>query len=217
MNKSNKKKKYTQRFTLIEALVAIAILLIAVVEPLSLTANSVKNANFAKDQITSFYLAQEGIEFVRNKRDTNVLNGLTGTNWLSGLENCLHDNGPDNEPLTDDDSDASFNKWCTFDVANDINNPATFKDCSDGVNIKPACTTDDFIFRLIPVGVGNALRYGLSTDESYQRSTFRRFLQVYEVIPGREASIVTFVGRTGGSGPVFTIRERIFNWIGYED
>jgi hypothetical protein len=37
---------------------------------------------FSKDQITAFYIAQEGFEKFRNMRDENALNGR---NWLSGI------------------------------------------------------------------------------------------------------------------------------------
>src|SRR5438046_1665614 len=61
-------------FTIIETLVAIAILLLAIVGPLSIASTSLNSAYYAKDQVTAFYLAQEGIEYMRFLRDTNSLN-----------------------------------------------------------------------------------------------------------------------------------------------
>jgi Tfp pilus assembly protein PilV len=60
-------------FTLVETLVAISLLTIAIVAPIALTAQSLSTAYYARDQITAFYLAQEGIEIVRSVRDSNVL------------------------------------------------------------------------------------------------------------------------------------------------
>ena len=60
-------------FTLIETMVAISILMVAIVAPMSLAAQSLSAAYYARDQITAFYLAQEGIEVVRSVRDTNIL------------------------------------------------------------------------------------------------------------------------------------------------
>jgi prepilin-type N-terminal cleavage/methylation domain-containing protein len=60
-------------FTLIESLVAISLLTIAIVAPMSLTAQSLQSAIYARDQITAFYLAQEAIEAVRSIRDGQIL------------------------------------------------------------------------------------------------------------------------------------------------
>lgn len=60
-------------FTLIETLVAITILLIALAGPLTIAAKGLSTAYYARDQITAFYLAQEGIEYLRNIRDAQAL------------------------------------------------------------------------------------------------------------------------------------------------
>lgn len=88
-NKNNNKSVNSQSergFTLIESLVAITILLIAITGPLVLAKQGVISSRLAKNQITAFYLAQDVIEFVRNKRDSNFLGG---GNWLSGLDDCI--------------------------------------------------------------------------------------------------------------------------------
>lgn len=81
--------KPTKAFTLVETLVAIAILLLAIGGPLTIAAQSFFAARFSKDNLTAIYLAQEGIEMFRFRRDTNVLNS---EDWLYGLDNCLGDN-----------------------------------------------------------------------------------------------------------------------------
>lgn len=74
-------------FTLIETMVAITILVVAVSAPLTLAAQSLFAAFYAKDQTTAFYLAQEAIEMVRNKRDGNMLRFLDGESisWLDSI------------------------------------------------------------------------------------------------------------------------------------
>lgn len=66
-------------FTLIETLVAITLLTVAVVTPMTLTNRSLSTAYYARDQIAAFYLAQEGIEAVRAVRDGNILLNVRGT------------------------------------------------------------------------------------------------------------------------------------------
>ena len=84
--------KSSAGFTLIETLVAISILLIAIVGPLTLATRGLSAALVARDQITAFYLAQEAIEFVRVKRDEVVLS-LSGAAWDSGFVGCMTGNG----------------------------------------------------------------------------------------------------------------------------
>jgi len=62
-------------FTLVETLVAIAILLIAVVGPISLIGDALHKLYYAKDQMVAINLAQEGIEVVRQERDSDMLAG----------------------------------------------------------------------------------------------------------------------------------------------
>ena len=60
-------------FTLIETLVAVMLLSVAIVAPMSLATRSLSSAYYARDQITAFYLAQEAIEAVRAIRDGQIL------------------------------------------------------------------------------------------------------------------------------------------------
>lgn len=59
--------------TLIETLVAISLLSVAIMAPMSLTTQSLSSAYYARDQMTAFHLAQEAIESVRAVRDENIL------------------------------------------------------------------------------------------------------------------------------------------------
>ncbi|HNZ55582.1 MAG TPA: prepilin-type N-terminal cleavage/methylation domain-containing protein [Candidatus Paceibacterota bacterium] len=57
-------KKKNKGFTMVEALVAISILLIAVVGPLSLLATALRDSVYIRNEITANYLAQEGLEII---------------------------------------------------------------------------------------------------------------------------------------------------------
>ncbi|MCW9054435.1 MAG: prepilin-type N-terminal cleavage/methylation domain-containing protein [Candidatus Pacebacteria bacterium] len=69
-------------FTLIETLVAISILLLSISAPLTIASRGLATAQFARDQVIAFYLAQDAVEYIRNLRDENSLSGLS---WLNGL------------------------------------------------------------------------------------------------------------------------------------
>ena len=85
--------RYGRGFTLIETLVAISILLIALAGPLTIAAKGLNSSYYARDQITAFYLAQEGIEYIRNYRDTDSLSRgplAPGEEWLSPLVTAVN-------------------------------------------------------------------------------------------------------------------------------
>jgi prepilin-type N-terminal cleavage/methylation domain-containing protein len=56
-------------FSLVETLVAISILLIVIVGPMSITARTAKSSSFATEQAQAFFLAQEGAELAQKARD----------------------------------------------------------------------------------------------------------------------------------------------------
>ena len=69
-------------FTLIEALIAIAIVALAVGGPLYSANRALVAAQNSRNQLTASYLAQEGIEYVRKVRDNDFLSDQVG-GWLS--------------------------------------------------------------------------------------------------------------------------------------
>jgi len=86
-------------FSLIETLVAVSILLLAVTGTLSIASRSISYSLDVRDQITASFLGEEAVEFVRNTRDTNVIQGF---DWLSGFGGCAEVSGcvvdvPNNE------------------------------------------------------------------------------------------------------------------------
>ena len=66
---NNKNKKISEGFTLIEALVSIALLMIAVMGPLTLTFNALTAIRQSKNRVVASYLAEEVLENFRNYRD----------------------------------------------------------------------------------------------------------------------------------------------------
>ncbi|MDO8572202.1 MAG: type II secretion system protein [bacterium] len=75
------KKIYSKKgFTLVETLVAISILLMAVVAPLTILAKNISAAFDAKNKVTALYLAEDAIDFVKYKIATKFNAGDPG--WL---------------------------------------------------------------------------------------------------------------------------------------
>jgi len=111
-------------FTLVETLVAITILLISIAGPLTIASKGLSGAYYARDQITAYYLAQEGIEYIRNVRDTHSLDGsLVKAQWLVGDDNTGGLN-------------YCMNAFCRIDVRN--TDPAVgVSSCSGDAPTKP--------------------------------------------------------------------------------
>lgn len=86
--------KPTIGFTLIETLVAIALLLAVLVGPITLIAHSLFSTSFSRNDLIANNLAQEGIELVRAVRDNNILCITLGSTPLDSSEWDHNPNGP---------------------------------------------------------------------------------------------------------------------------
>lgn len=70
-------------FTILETLVAISILVLALTAPLVIVSQALQTSYFSRDQITAYYLAQEAVEYLRNKRDNQGLQeNATAEGWV---------------------------------------------------------------------------------------------------------------------------------------
>ena len=78
-------------FTLVELLIAMSILSIGILATFGAVSNNLRASNFAQDQVTAYYLADEGIEYIHNLRDENGIKNVQAiasggsVPWLSGI------------------------------------------------------------------------------------------------------------------------------------
>lgn len=88
---SNNKKSFNAGFTLVETLVAIAIFATSVTALISITARGINDNVFVKNKLIAAHLAEEGVELVRNMRDTSVLpeNGVDWTMFLNDVNDWV--------------------------------------------------------------------------------------------------------------------------------
>ncbi len=96
-------------FTIIETLIAVAILMIAIVGPLTIAHRGLIAAITAREQITANYLAQDAMEYLKNIRDGALIEEDVAAGefwWIEGV----NDNGLEcNESPTP-------SKRCTIDT-----------------------------------------------------------------------------------------------------
>ena len=169
-------------FTLLETLVAITILISAIVGTLSLASQSLSAAFFARDQITAFYLASEAVEYVRNKRDSNV---LKSGDWLTGFPNATFDLTPC----------IGIGTMCTVDPWND-----DVDACSGAHDTCPVLRYDTTKF---------IYNYGASDEPTVFKRSVTIIEKQPDV---EAEITVTVSWHTKSLDRSFTIRENIFNW-----
>lgn len=112
---------------MVETLVAISILLIVIIGPMTIAQKGIQNAYFARDQLTAVFLAQEAIEAVRQLRDDRglfVYNQLVNSessnvktwSWLSDLEPSCFNQDEDTGGCKFDPDDRTFKACGAEDV-----------------------------------------------------------------------------------------------------
>lgn len=89
-----------QGFSLVETLVAIAVLLIAILAPMRITTESIKASSFSREQLTAVFLAQESTEALIRLRDDPAIEAAHsggGDTWdwipgaCTGASGCDYD------------------------------------------------------------------------------------------------------------------------------
>ncbi len=95
-NNSNRSNK---GFTLLEVIFAMFVLLIGVLGVYILIQDNISKSRQSSFHLTAAYLAQEGVEIIRNLRDQNWLKGKK--EWDTGIGDC---NGENFYQLQYDDS-----------------------------------------------------------------------------------------------------------------
>ena len=186
MNTERREHVPSGGFTLIETLVAVSLLTVAIVAPMSLVAQSLSAAIYARDQVTAYSLAQEGIEGVRAIRDGNIL-----INALQGQNLGLLDGIP------------TGNQAFTIDATQSTAS-AAIQVCAS--NPCPPLTTDGTLY-----GYGS----GWSAT-GFTRTMSAAFVGSSAISGGQDAIRVsaTVSWRTpGGQTRSFTIYENMYSWI----
>jgi len=173
-----------QGFTLLETLIGITIVMIAVTATFGATQSGLQSAFESRDQITAFYLAQEGIEYIRNVRDTN---GLNGRAWLVGIA----DVGAD---------PCSPGKSCWVDAVFPVTNLPSA--CSIGGPTPCPYLRQDLATGSVTYGM-----YGYTN--SWTTTRFNRQIQIQTINTTEVAIVVTM---KWGNGKTFVARESLLNW-----
>ena len=180
-------------FTLVETLVAISIFSMSILGLMSILASGISDTNYAKQKMTVSYLAQEGIEYIRNMRDTYVLYDPTDsqTGWNSFKSklttvSCLSGNG------------------CYFDDQNlNYTNPSQ---PMAGITMIACASSCPPLLYNTATG-----KYGYATGVN---SGFTRKIQIIPTTSPDEIKVSSTVFWAQGSGNYnINFSEDLFNWV----
>jgi prepilin-type N-terminal cleavage/methylation domain-containing protein len=181
-------------FTLIESLVAISVLTVAITATFSAVQSGLSSSIEARDQVASFFLAQEAVEYVRNIRDENSLynseNPSSPRHWLFGL--------------SENASDACyFGKACIIDGAKSLSFPPA--SCPTGPGSCPNLRQD--------TNSASATFGMYGNDPSWVETVFNREIELVDVVSGQEISVIVRMTWSKGTfTKTFTVEESILNW-----
>ncbi|MEK7669448.1 MAG: type II secretion system protein [Patescibacteria group bacterium] len=175
-------------FTVLESIVAIMVLSLSISGAFSAVQQSLSQSIIAKDEIKAFYLAQEAIEIIRNKRDTNQLSIIsTGSgNWLDGISALAGDS-------------CYFGKTCRAD-ATGPNNIYLYS-CSGSWDSCEILRQDSTTFLY-------------NYDANDPTTNFKREIQI-ESINANEVAVTVRIIWTKGLiiTREFKVKTSLFNWI----
>ncbi|MEO5635114.1 MAG: type II secretion system protein [Candidatus Paceibacterota bacterium] len=191
--KYNFNKNFKKGFTLVETLVAISIFSASLLAVMAVLSSGIASTNYTKTKLTASYLAQEGIEFIRNMRDTYVLYDVT----------------------------SAQNGWNTFNTkltgASCQTTGCYFDDQSLDYNSRNQAIT-----LITPVACGGPcpqLKYDSVTgkygyNNLWQNTVFTRKISITPIAGGNEVKVTSTVSWTQGSGSYTEVfSENLFNWV----
>ena len=114
-----KKIRNEDGFTLTEVMIGMTILTVAIVAATQLVIGLMQSNSNNVKTLQAYYLSQEGIELVRNARDTNWIHNV---DWLSGLDDGeqfninLKNPFPSGIALDDADQQAIINQFAPWEI-----------------------------------------------------------------------------------------------------
>jgi len=177
---------------LVETLVAISIFSVSLVGLMTVLGQGIANTGYAKKKAIAAFLAQEGIEYVRNIRDTYMLYGATTSAGWTSFNNKLIG------------ASCQLANGCYFDDSS-----LNFSSQTQPIVSIPfyACSGSCPIMYYDPT-------YGRYNYALGSSSEYRRKINITQLNGATEARITSTVYYSQGSGTYsVSFSESLFNWV----
>lgn len=172
----------SEGFSLVETLVAIAILLVIIVGPMSIATNSANSTSFANQQVVAYFLAQEGLELAQKGRDDFLLASLDAGNAEGsniGWDAFTSTGGPYADCFAD---------GCGLEAAEGTVGALEVYDCNNIVDCRLYITT----------ATDERSRYTYNTTNA-QITDFTRVITMEETSPNKDVLVTSVVSWRSGN------------------
>lgn len=182
----NLKLKNSAGFTVLESIVAIFVLTLAVSGAFSAVRQGLHQSTLSKEEVKAFYLAQEAVEVIRNKRDNNQLAKVNGStnNWLYGISYDAND-------------PCYFGRVCRVDAT--AASPLTYCGSTNWGSCENVRQN------------GTSFLHG--HNPGWPTTNFKREVKLEQINSNEIAVIVRMTWSKGLTSKDFTVRTLLFNWI----
>ncbi len=186
--------KFKKGFTLVETLVAISILSLSIAATFTAVQTGLQTSSTIKDQISAFYLAQEGMEYIKNVRDNNALNAISGgaNTWLTGLSEVPGDF-------------CYFGKVCQIDVP-----LATISNCGGGTSVPITNSPPNLCPVLRQDNTGTTPSLLLGYNNNWTTTRFKREIQFEQINLNEIRAVITISWSDRGATKSFQVSETLF-------
>ncbi|MFZ3019968.1 MAG: hypothetical protein WA051_00380 [Minisyncoccia bacterium] len=175
-------------FTVLETLVAIAVLILSLTAAFSVAQNGLSLSMSSRDEVTAYYLAQEGVEVIRNIRDENSLNGFS---WLTGISSQVSD-------------PCYFGSYCAVDSPNQnymVSCGAIAGNCPVLLQDRQTNSSTYGMYGLNP-----------ASTSGWTPTVFKRELLLEQINSNEVALTVKIYWTKGTLTRNFVVHENLFNW-----
>ena len=183
-----------------ETLVAISLLLLAITGPMVFAQNGLRAAFQSRDQVTAFNLAQDAIEFVKNRRDHNILD-YSPEDWLLDVDQCESQSNRAGGCSIDTSTSDGDIRVCSFETEEDI---GCLGQDIDGLEDVPLKIDTDGVFGHDSSGVDSIFARtvyvdteGMGDDEA--RVTVLVRWRSHENLGVREIEVVEYIRNWGSA------------------
>lgn len=176
-------------FTIIETLVSLAIFASSILGLIVITSQGAADTNYAKNKLVASYLAQEGIEMVRNMRDSS---SLAGNSWQATWQ--------DNAAYQLSSCYATgAGSGCDID-------PSTLA-------IAPCSTASQSGCAPLRYDLSTGMYRLNASNPSVPESPFSRLITVRDISPNEVAITSTIYWMQGATPRNVSVNEDLFDWV----
>ena len=193
--KQKNKKNNNKGFTIVETLVALFVFSIAVISMMMSLSRGIQGTAYSREKIIASYLAQEGIEYIRNLRDDYV---YKDANWV-GFKKILIDSGCEDST------------GCYFNDNNISFSSSTSSQMIDNLMFVP-CSSFGGICAPIRFNEING-RYGYSSglDSGFTRKINIKFPNGYHSSDAVMVTSTVFFNKQGNNKSEVSFSENLLN------